>query len=113
MKGYLMVMGVAILAISVVGGSLYLSGSYSTYQARLHEMQAQPGSAVTLFDQTKWQFAQVLGGSIICGGLIFGSMLMGLGWIGRTLEEMRDALQGEGEQFAHREETRIGTSSES
>lgn len=92
MKGYLMLMGVAILVISVVGGSLYLSGSYNTYQTRLHELGAQPGSAVTFYDQAKWQFAQVLGGGIICGGLIFGAILMGLGWIGKTLEQVRDLL---------------------
>jgi ABC-type Na+ efflux pump permease subunit len=92
MRGYFAMLGVVILVMSLVGGSLYLSGSYNTYQARLHETGAQPGSSVTLFDQTKWQFAQVLGGAIIFGGLIFGSLLMGLGWIGKTLEEIRDSL---------------------
>jgi len=98
-----MLMGVAILVISVVGGSLYLSGSYNAYQTRLHEMGAQPGSAVTFYDQTKWQFAQVLGGGIICGGFIFGSILMGLGWIVKTLEQVRDTLRGEVEQVAAQE----------
>src|SRR6516165_6255329 len=95
MKGYLIMLGAAILVISIVGGSLYLSGSYNTYETRLRELGAQPGSSVTLFDQTKWQFAQVLGCAIIFGGLIFGSMLMGLGWIGKTLEQVRDLLAGE------------------
>ena len=103
MKGYLVMLGVSILVISIVGGSLYLSGSYNTYQSRLHEMGTQPGASVTLFDQTKWQFAQVLGGGIIFGGLIFGSMLMGLGWIGKTLEQVRDALSGELEQVSSHE----------
>ena len=98
MKGYLALVGVAILALSVIGGSLYLSGSYNAYQARLHELGAQPGSSVTLFDQTKWQFAEVLGGGIIFGGLIFGSILMGLGWIGKTLEQVRDLIANEWQQ---------------
>ena len=100
MKGFLVMLGVAILVISLVGGSIYLSGSYQTYASRLHEMGAQPGSSVTLFDQTKWQLAQVLGGGIIFGGLIFGSMLMGLGWVGKTLEEVRDLLAGEAAEQA-------------
>ena len=103
MKGFLIMLGTAILALSVVGGSLYLSGSYNAYQARVHELGAQPGSSVTLLDQTKWQLAQVLGGGIIFGGLIFGSMLMGLGWIGKTLEQVRDFLAGEAEHEPRRE----------
>lgn len=103
MKGYLVMLGAAILVISVVAGSLYLSGSYNTYQTRLRELGAQPGSSVTLFDQTRWQFAQVLGCGIIFGGLIFGSMLMGLGWIGKTLEQVRDQLAGEVAQGSPRE----------
>lgn len=103
MKGFLVVLGAAILVISVVGGSLYLSGSYNAYQNRLHELGAQPGASVTLFDQTKWQLAQVLGGGIIFGGLIFGSILMGLGWIGKTLEQLRDLMADETEHNPARE----------
>jgi hypothetical protein len=61
-----------------------------------------------LFDQTKWQFAQVLGGGIIFGGLIFGSMLMGLGWIGKTLEQIRDLLDTEDEQVSPHEVLEAG-----
>jgi hypothetical protein len=103
MKGYLMMLGVAILVLSVVGGSIYLSASHTAYETRLHELGAQPGSSVTLFDQTKWQFAQVLGGGIVFGGLIFGSVLVGLGWIGKTLEQVRDLLAGEAAQEPPRE----------
>jgi len=103
MKSYLIMLGAAILAIGVIGGSLYVSGSYSTYETRLHELGAQPGSSVTLMDATKWQFAQVLGVAIIFGGLIFGSMLMGLGWIGKTLEQVRDLLSNEDVGVAARE----------
>lgn len=103
LKSYLIMLGAAILVISVVGGSLYLSGSYNAYETRLRELGAQPGSSVTLFDQTKWQFAQVLGCGIIFGGLIFGSMLMGLGWIEKTLEQARDLLAGEVAQGPPRE----------
>jgi hypothetical protein len=95
MKGFLIMLGVAILVISLVGGSIYLSGSYHNYESRLREMGAQPGSSVTLFDQTKWQLAQFVGVGTIFGGLIFGSMLIGLGWIGKTLEQVRDLLSGE------------------
>jgi hypothetical protein len=112
MKGYLIMLGVAILVISIVGGSLYLSSSYNTYQSRLHEMGAQPGASVTLFDETTWQFAQVLGGGIIFGGLIFGSILMGLGWVGKTLEQVRDALSGESEQVSPHEVLKASKSSE-
>jgi hypothetical protein len=45
---------------------MYLA-AIAPYQTRLHELHAQPGSSVTLFDQTKWQFAQVLGGATILG----------------------------------------------
>ena len=103
MKGYLIILGVAILVISIVSGSLYLSGSYHAYETRLRELGAQPGSSVTLFDETKWQFAQILGTGIIFGGLIFGSMLMGLGWIGKTLEQVRDLLGGEAVEGPPRE----------
>ena len=103
MKNYLIVLGVAMVAISVVGGSLYLSSSYSTYQGRLHDLGAQPGAPITLYDTVKWQFALVLGGGIIFGGLIFGSMLMALGWIGKTLEDIQDALAPESEQAAAQE----------
>jgi hypothetical protein len=108
MKGYLSILGVAIIVISVAGGSLYLSGSYNTYQARLHALGLQPGSPVTLSDELQWRFAQILGGGIIVGGLIFGSILMGLGWIGKTMEQVRDALSGEGEQVAPREAIEAG-----
>jgi len=102
-KGYLIILGVAILVISIVSGSLYLSGSYHAYETRLRELGAQPGSSVTLFDETKWQFAQILGTGIIFGGLIFGSMLMGLGWIGKTLEQVRDHLGAEAVEGSPRE----------
>jgi len=100
MKSYLSILGVAIIVISVVGGSLYLSGSYNTYQARLQALGLKPGSPITLSDEVQWRFAQILGGGIILGGLIFGSILMGLGWIGKTMEEVRDALGAEGEQLS-------------
>jgi hypothetical protein len=112
MKGYLSILGVAIIVISIVGGSFYLSGSYSTYQARLHALGVQPGSPITLSDEVKWQFAQILGGGIIFGGLVFGSILMGLGWIGKTMEQVRDALSGEGEQLSPREVMETSKSSE-
>jgi hypothetical protein len=105
MKGYLVALGAAILAISLVGGSIYLSGSYSSYQARLRELGAQTGSTVTLMDETKWQFAQILGGGIIFGGLVFGSLLMGLGTILRTLEQTRDLLAGEDQSAVVRDES--------
>ena len=113
MKGYLVMLGAAILVISIVGGSLYLSGSYNTYETRLRELGAQPGSSITLFDQTKWQFAQVLGGGIIFGGLIFSSILMGLGWIGKTLEEIRDLLSRNGEQLSSPDAIEAGKQSQS
>ena len=98
MKSYLITLGVAIIVVSVVGGSLHLSSSYSTYQSRLHPLDAQSAAPITVYDIAKWQFALVLGGGIIFGGLIFGSMLMALGWIGKTLEQVRDVLARELEE---------------
>jgi len=91
MKGYLIVLGVVVVTLSIIGGAIYLSGSYEEYQRRLQASGAPAGSPVTLMDQAKWQFATVVGTTLIAGGVILGSLLMGLGWIGKTLEEIRDA----------------------
>lgn len=95
MKGYLIALGVGIIAVSIIGGAIYLSASYDEYQSRLHALGAPPGAPVVMFDEAKWQFARILGGGIIFGGLISGSLLMGLGWIGNTLEEVRNTLANE------------------
>ena len=95
MRGYLIMFGVAIMAISIVGGALYLSASYNEYQSRLHALGAAPDAPIAIFDVAKWQFAKILGGGIISGGWILGSLLLGLGWIGKTLEEIRETLGNE------------------
>jgi hypothetical protein len=46
-------------------------------------------------DEARWQVARLVGAAVIAGGLISGSMLMGLAWIGKTMEQVRDALEGE------------------
>jgi|SRR5215469_7955020 len=95
MKAYLVTFGVATIAISIIGGALYLSSSYDEYQSRLHALGASPDAPIMMYDVAKWQFAKILGGGIISGGWIFGSFLMGLGWIGKTLEEIREIMGNE------------------
>ncbi len=95
MKGYLIALGAAIIAISIIGGAIYLSVSYDEYQGRLHALGAGPDAPITLYEVAKWQFAKILGGGIIFGGWIWGSLLMGMGWIGKTLEEIREGLGSE------------------
>jgi hypothetical protein len=91
---YLILLGIVIVVFCVVVGSIELSSGYREYQTHL---QAGGGerSPMTVMDVVKWQVARLVGAAVIAGGLISGSMLMGLGWIGRTLEEVRDALEGE------------------
>ena len=81
-----------MITLSIVGGAVYLSGSHEEYQRRLQALGAPAGSPMTMMDQAKWQFAKVVGTAVLAGGVILGSMLMGLGWIGKTLEEIRDAM---------------------
>lgn len=95
MKGYLILLGVVIVTLSIIGGALYLSSSYDQYQRHLQAVGAPPGAPITLFDMAKWEFAKLVGGGILFGGVILGSLLMGMGWIGKTLEDIRDALSGE------------------
>ena len=95
MKGYLVVLGVATIAISIITGALYLSSSYVEYQSRLHALGVGPDAPIMMYDVVKWHFAKTLGGGIISGGWIFGSLLMGLGWIGKTLEEIREIMGNE------------------
>ena len=113
MKGYLIALGVAIIAMSIIGGAFYLSGSYDAYQSRLHALGVSPGTPLTMFDEAKWQFARILGGGIIFGGLIAGSLLIGLGWIGNTLEEVRAALANELAEGAPPESLRTSKDSKS
>lgn len=111
MKAYLVTFGVATIALSIIGGVLYLSSSYDEYQSRIHALGAGPDAPIMMYDVAKWQFAKILGGGIISGGWIFGSLLMGLGWIGKTLEEIRETLGNELRETPSREESRISTDS--
>lgn len=95
MNRYLMLLGIAIIVFSLAGGSVEISNSYNQYQSHLHVSGAPGTNPLTVFDEVQWQFARLVGGAIITGGLISGSMLMGLAWIGRTLEHLRDSLTGE------------------
>jgi hypothetical protein len=95
MKGYLIVLGAIIVTLGIIGGALYLSGSYEQYQRRIQAVGAPAGSQATVLDVARWEVAKLVGGSILLGGVIFGSLLIGLGWIGKTLEEIRDAMAGD------------------
>ena len=44
MKGYLIVLGVVVVTLSIIGGAIYLSGSYEEYQRRLQASGAPAGS---------------------------------------------------------------------
>jgi hypothetical protein len=92
MHRYLIVLGAIVVTVSVIGGAIFLSGSYDEYQRRLHALNAPAGASVTLMDEAKWQFAKIIGTGTLAGGVILGSMLMGLGWIGKVLEEIRDSM---------------------
>jgi hypothetical protein len=111
MKGYLVTFGVATIAISIIGGALCLSSGYDEYQGRLHALGVAPDAPIVMYDLAKWQFAKILGGGIISGGWIFGSLLMGLGWIGKTLEEIRETLGNELAAPSSREDPRTSTDS--
>ena len=95
MHRYLMLLGVVIMVLGVVGGALYLSGSYNEYQSRLHALGAGPGAQIAMFDDAKWGFSRAVGVVMIFGGVIWGSLLMGIGWMGKTMEDVRDALTSE------------------
>jgi hypothetical protein len=89
-----MLLGVVIVVFCVVVGSIELSSSYREYQTHVLAGGGE-GNPMTVMDVVKWQVARLVGAAVIAGGLISGSMLMGLGWIVKTLEEVRDALEGE------------------
>ena len=91
MNRYLLVLGVAVIVFSIAGGSLEIANSYSKYQGHLRISGIADANALSLLDEAEWQFARLVGGAVIMGGLISGSILMGLAWIGRTLEELRDS----------------------
>jgi hypothetical protein len=92
MNRYLMLLGVAIIVFSLAGGSLELVDSYNQYQSHLRIVGGVGPTSMSVLDEAEWQFARLVGGGIIMGGLIFGSILMALGWIGRTLEEIRAVI---------------------
>lgn len=94
MSRYLMLLGIVIVVFCVVVGSIELSSSYREYQTHIQAGGGE-GNPMTVMDVVKWEVARLVGAAVIAGGLISGSMLMGLGWIGKTLEEVRDALEGE------------------
>jgi len=95
MKSYLVVLGAIVVTVSVIGGAIFLSGSYDAYQRRMQALNAPAGSAMTLLDEAKWQFAKIIGTVALAGGVTLGSILMGIGWMGGTLPEIRDAVLNE------------------
>jgi len=95
MKGYLIVLGAIIVTLGVIGGALYLSGNYEQYQRRIQAVGTSAGSQATVLDVARWEVAKLVGTAILFSGVILGSVLIGLGWIGKTLEEIRDANAGD------------------
>ena len=92
MKAYLTVLGVIVVTLSIIGGAIFLSGSYEQYQRNVQAMHAPAGSSMTLMDEVKWQFAKIVGTAGLVAGVVLGSLLMGMGWIGKTLEDIREAM---------------------
>lgn len=92
MKSYLIVLGALVVTLSIIGGAIYLSESYDQYQRRLQALNAPAGSPYTMVDEAKWQFAKVVGTGGLVAGVILGSLLMGVGWMGKTLEDIRDSM---------------------
>ena len=92
MNRFLMLLGVAIVVFSIAGGALEIANGYSQYQSHLQISGAPGTSAPSVLDEVQWQLARLVGAGIIMGGLIFGSILMGLSWIGTILEQLRDSL---------------------
>lgn len=95
MNRYLMLLGIVVIVFSVAGGSIELSASYNEYRSHVQALGGVTGTPLTAVDEVKWQLARLVGGAVIAGGLISGSMLMALAWIGKTMEQVRDALAGE------------------
>jgi len=89
-----MLLGIVIVVFCIAGGSIELSSSYKEYQTHMQAAGGE-GNPLTVMDEVRWQVARLVGSAVIAGGLISGSMLMGLAWIGRTMEQVRDALEGE------------------
>lgn len=88
-----MLLGIVIAVFCVAGGSIELSASYKEYQSHVQALGGVTGTPLTAVDEVKWQLARLVGAAVIAGGLISGSMLMGLAWIGKTMEQVRDALE--------------------
>jgi hypothetical protein len=92
MNRYLMLLGIAIIVFSIAGGSLEIANGYNQYQSHM-QVAGPPGTnPLNVFDEVQWQLARLVGGGIIMGGLVAGSILMGLSWIGQVLEQVRDSI---------------------
>jgi len=95
MRRYLTILGIAIIAFGLAGGSIAISSAYNVYRSQLHVSGDPASNPLTVLDEAKWQAARLIGGGIIVSSFIAGSLLVGLGWIGATLEQIREALSGE------------------
>jgi hypothetical protein len=101
MKRYLTVLGVAIMAFGVAGGSIAISGAYNDYRSQLHVSGDPASNPLTVLGEVKWQATRLIGGAIITGSVIAGSVLLGLGWIGDTLERILNKLTGKSVPTPH------------
>ena len=94
MSRYLIILGVAIIAFGIAGGTIAIMSAYDTYQTQLHVSGDPASNPLTFLGEAKWEAARLVGGATIVAGLVAGSILMGLGWIGAVLEQMQQRLAG-------------------
>jgi hypothetical protein len=97
MSRYLIILGVAIIVFGIAGGSIAIMGAYNAYQSQLHVSGDPVSNPLTVLGEAKWQAARLAGGATIVGSVISGSIVMGLGWIGAALEQIRRELSGKRE----------------
>src|SRR5947207_793791 len=95
MSRYLLLLGVVVIVFSIGAGSIEISSAYNNYQSRLHVSGIPGSNPLTVIDEAQWQAARLVGSILIFAGVISGSMLMGLGWIGKTLEQIREVFAQE------------------
>lgn len=95
MNRYLTLLGISVIVFSIATGTIEILDGFNRYQSHMQVSGAPGTNPLTVVEEVQWQFARLLGGFIIAGGIVCGSLLMGLAWIGGILERVLLALSGE------------------